>query len=148
MTAKQITSFDGVFRFLSNFYHCRVKFDGVEYPSTEHAYQAAKTKDPAQRERIRLQTTCGKAKMLGKKVAMRPDWEAIKVDVMRNLLAQKFLPGSELAAKLLATDDAELIEGNTWGDTTWGCIKNASGEWVGQNLLGKLLMEQRQGLRS
>ena len=39
--------------YLSNFWPARVMLDGVEYPSTEHAYQAAKTLDKVTRERIR-----------------------------------------------------------------------------------------------
>jgi predicted NAD-dependent protein-ADP-ribosyltransferase YbiA (DUF1768 family) len=44
---------------------------------------------------------------------------------------------------LLETGDAELIEGNDWGDTFWGVCGGK-----GNNFLGKLLMEVRKELRS
>ncbi len=56
---------------------------------------------------------------------------------MAGLLVQKF-QHPELAALLRATDDAELIEGNTWGDTFWGVCKGK-----GANNLGRMLMEIR-----
>lgn len=43
----------------------------------------------------------------------------------------------------MLTGDAELIEGNNWGDTFWG-VCNGRGE----NMLGKLLMEIRDYLRA
>jgi hypothetical protein len=61
---------------------------------------------------------------------------------MRELLARKFAPGSELAARLLTTGDAPLVEGTTWGGRFRGVCR---GE--GQNWLGRLLMEQRDRLR-
>jgi ribA/ribD-fused uncharacterized protein len=72
---------------------------------------------------------------------MRDDWNDIKIDVMRDLLQEKF-SDDDLRELLLATGDAELIEGNTWNDYFWGvCL----GE--GQNWLGKLLMEVRKELK-
>lgn len=58
----QITSFTEKFRFLSNFYSCKIIFDEKEYSSTEHAYQASKTLDKTEREKIRLVKTPGEAK--------------------------------------------------------------------------------------
>ena len=62
---------------------------------------------------------------------------------MRSLLAQKFRLGSPLGLRLLATGDAELIEGNTWGDRYWGIVNGA-----GENRLGTLLMDRRAELRA
>ena len=52
----------------------------------------------------------------------------------------KFL-NPDLREKLVATGDAELIEGNHWNDTCWGVCKG-----IGQNNLGKILMEVRDML--
>ena len=60
---------------------------------------------------------------------------------MAALIAQKFDKG-ELALALKYTGDAELIEGNNWGDTFWGVCNG-----VGENHLGKLLMARRAQLR-
>lgn len=54
---------------------------------------------------------------------------------MRALLMVKFAPATELAERLLATGDAQLVEGNTWGDTFWGVC-----DGVGENHLGRLHM--------
>ena len=113
------------------------------YPKVEHAFAAAKTLDPAERELIRLAERPGDAKRLGRQIALRPGWDDMRVEVMRTLLARKFAPGSELAARLLATMDAELIEGNTWGDRFWGKVRGQ-----GRNQLGQLLMERRAQLRA
>ena len=41
-----IDSFRGEYGFLSNFNKSRVEFEGMTYPSVEHAFQAAKNPDP------------------------------------------------------------------------------------------------------
>jgi len=38
-----INTFRGKYRFLSNFYYAEVNYEGIRYPTVEHAYQAAKT---------------------------------------------------------------------------------------------------------
>lgn len=134
-----IDRFTGTFRFLSNFWPAPVIFDGIEYPTVEHAYQAAKTERIDQRVRIEHAQTPGQAKRLGRKVDLRPDWEEIKEAVMLTLLRQKFLKGTRLAQWLDETADHELVEGNTWGDVYWGVC-----DGVGQNKLGKMLMQIRE----
>lgn len=84
-----ISRFDDDYRFLSNFWPVKVELDGVTYPSTEHAYQAAKTIDTL--ERIQFQTgTAGQAKRNGRKVTVRYDWPIVKLAIMESLLIQKF----------------------------------------------------------
>ena len=143
-----ITSFDGPNRFLSNFYEHRMvsPVDDLEYPSSEHAYQAAKTIHSDQKYEIQAAPGPGAAKRLGRHVELRPGWEQIKDDCMRRIVRAKFSDPS-LRSVLLQTGDAFLIEGNTWGDKYWGCI-NIFGGWHGQNRLGQILMEIRKELRS
>lgn len=126
---------------MSNFYECLIIYDGYAYKSTEAAYQASKCEN----ERDRLMFVAlnpGSAKRLGRNVKLRPDWDEIKIDVMRDLLYQKFQPYYELGRKLVETGDEDLVEGNTWGDTFWGVCNG-----VGENNLGKLLMEVRANLK-
>ena len=137
-----IDSFNGQYRFLSNFAACKVTYEGLEYKSTEHAYQAAKTLNAEARRKIREAKSPGEAKRLGKTVYLRPDWEEIKFEIMENLLRQKFNQ-PDFKRALLNTGNIELIEGNTWGDTIWGVCKGK-----GQNHLGKLLMKVRKDLQS
>ncbi len=136
-----IYAFDGRYRFLSNFWDVNVRFESETYPSSEHAFQAAKTLDRAWRNRIRNCETAGKAKRMGRKCPLRPNWDNIRLDVMRIILREKF-SHPILEAQLLMTGDRELIEGNSWGDTFWGVCKG-----VGENWLGKLLMELRAEIR-
>ena len=134
------------FRFLSNFWPVKhgVLLDDVRYDTVEHAYQAAKTIRPAEREEIRNAPTAGKAKRFGSVVTMRDDWsDALKLSIMEDLLRQKFAPGTRLAEQLLETGDAKLIEGNTWGDTFWGRCRGK-----GTNHLGELLMKIREELKT
>lgn len=116
-------------------------FEGMLYPSTEHAYQAAKSLDLAIRTEIQNAKNARHAKQLGQTVKLREDWESVKLNVMLTLLREKFKDGFERDA-LLATDGADLIEGNTWGDTFWGVC-----EGKGSNHLGRLLMQVRKELK-
>lgn len=133
-----IETFGGEFCWLSNFYPAPVMLDGKQFPSVENAYQAAKTtskfRGPFQ------DCTPEKAKRMGRQVLLRWDWDEIKIDLMRDLLAQKFAKGTELGNKLEATS-GELVEGNNWGDTFWGVCNG-----VGANWLGRLLMDRRTSL--
>ena len=137
-----INRFYGDYNFLSNFWLTPIIFDGNTYPSIEHAFQAAKTTDKEARMAIRGLNSPGKAKRAGMKVALRPDWESIKNDIMLNLIREKF-KNPELKQKLIDTKDETLIEGNNWGDSYWGMIKE-NGQDIGQNMLGKMLMQVRK----
>ena len=136
--AEAIISFTGKYRFLSNFHMCYIRWGGGNlYPSVENAYQAAKTMDMNERIKF-LNIYPGAAKKLGRTLKLRENWEDVKVGTMLVLLAIKFSE-PKLRAKLLATGDAKLVEGNDWGDTYWGVC---NGE--GHNMLGKLLVELRK----
>lgn len=138
---EQITLFRGDFAFLSNFQKCLVEFDGDIYPTVEHAFQAAKTFDKEERKKILAVASPVIAKRIGRRLKLREDWEDVKCDIMLELLKSKFTD-SELKEKLLATGDAELIEGNNHGDRFWGQVNG-----VGMNMLGKLLMDVRKSLQ-
>ena len=135
-----IDSFTGDYRWLSNFQFADVTLDGVVYPSVEHAYQAAKTDDAEIRAAIRAGTAAA-AKRIGRGLRP-PGWTERSLAVMEGLLRQKFAR-ADLRAKLLATGDEELIEGNWWNDTFWGVFRGK-----GHNHLGKILMRIRQDLRA
>lgn len=137
-----IDKFSDKYDFLSNFYPCLIKYEGITYPSVEHYFQAMKTIDANKRIEISKCLTPGDAKRLGRKVNLRADWEYIKPQVMKKALRIKF-SDPYLAQKLIDTGDNELIEGNWWGDTYWGVCNG-----VGQNHLGKLLMQIRNEINS
>lgn len=141
-----ITEFRGDHRFLSNFWFVPsgVHFGDIGAPTVEHLFQLLKTVDSDERTKILLAKRPGDAKIIGRTVTLRPDWEQVKLGVMAQLQASKYRDPT-LREMLLATGDAELVEGNHWGDTFWG-VDSATG--VGQNWLGRILMVQRSVLRS
>ena len=79
--------------------------------------------------------------MYGRKVTLRPDWEEIKLEAMREVVHVKFL-APDLRRYLLNTGDATLIEGNYWNDTFWGMCRG-----IGENHLGRILMAEREAIR-
>lgn len=135
-----ILSFRGDYRFLSNFYPASVTYDGTTYPTVEHAYQAAKfPHQPILQTMICRSLLPGSAKRIGADNAahVRPDWHEVRLQVMQELLEQKFAT-NPLRAMLMRTYPFHLQEGNQWGDRFWGVYKNR-----GENHLGRLLMKIR-----
>ena len=142
----KIDNFRGKYAFLSNYYNSPISEyleDGtiITYPTVEHAFQAAKTTDKKMRQTISYCTAPGDAKRIGRHVSLRNDWNEIKTAVMLTYIREKF-KDPVLRAKLLATGDAYLEEGNTWDDRIWGTV---NGE--GENCLGKILMQVREEAR-
>lgn len=137
-----IDSFRDEYAFLSNFYPVQViGMDGFAYPTVEHAFQAAKTDVPEEQRYIRAAATTSIAKRRGRVVTLRRGWDDMRLDVMRELLANKFRTHPKLRAQLLDTRGQMLVEGNRWGDTYWGVCRG-----VGYNHLGRLLMKLRAEL--
>lgn len=135
-----INHFCDEYYFLSNFYESSMVYDGIPYQNAEAAFQAQKCATKADRHAFsNLNAT--EAKKLGRQVSLRPDWEDIKVNVMRDVVRTKFSENPELSQKLLATSGEYLEEGNTWGDRVWGTVNGS-----GANLLGQILMEARKEL--
>lgn len=136
-----ISQFSEQYAFLSNFWPCKINYEGTVYDSAEHAYQAAKSLLPWERQCIAAASTPGKAKRMGRKVTLRPDWDDVKIQVMSDIVSIKF-QDQELAEMLLATGDEELVEGNHWNDTFWGICRGQGTNW-----LGKILMQVRAKLQ-
>lgn len=141
-----INSFEGQYDFLSNFYPSQIEYEGIIYPTVEHAFQAAKTTDVKTRKLIAAMPTPGQAKRAGRSVSLRPDWEDIKFSVMASCLEKKFeIP--ELRIKLLETGNQYLEEGNTWHDKVWGVCHCDKCGCLGLNHLGYMLMQLRSGIK-
>ena len=114
---------------------------GLRFPSVEHAFQAAKSLDPNVRWQFQYCRSAGEAKQRGKMIKLRPDWEEVKIQVMTDLIRNKF-QSPQLKQRLLDTGYAHIEEGNNHGDRFWGTVKGQ-----GQNELGKILMKVRDELR-
>lgn len=148
--ARLISSFNGKYDFLSNFYPVTVHFEGMNYPTVEHAYQASKSKEHFFRKlMVALPASkAGVAKRRGNNIRLRSDWEDVKIQIMYGLLCNKFEHQS-FETYLLKTGDSMIIEGNHWHDNFWGichCGKDGCKD-KGKNWMGKILMNIRRQLR-
>lgn len=153
MDSNTISVFRDEYAFLSNMYMpARVVLQGLRYPSTEHAYQAAKFDSLDIRQQLIACRTGYEAKKMARKFASKHgltvNWKKVRVGVMRSLTYDKY-HGHYLQGKLLSTGEKEIIEGNIHHDNFWGdCVcgrEKCLG--VGENNLGKVLMEARTTFR-
>lgn len=146
-----IDNFDGEHAWMSNFYvspiQAGIQEGTIVYNTVEHFYQAMKSQDTKVHAKIASLPHPGQAKRYGSKIELRPYWEDVKLEFMHRALQAKFRY-PDLREKLLATGNAQLIEGNYWHDNTWGnCGCKKCVNIKGKNLLGGLLMEIRAHLR-
>lgn len=144
-----IDDFRGHYFFLSNFSPSPIKHGGILFPTVEHAYQAGKIMDMQIRVSLADCPTPGDAKRFGRKMQMRPDWDAVKVQRMSTCLIKKFRDPL-LRQRLLDTGSELLIEGNDWDDNFWGATDySVEGKiFTGHNILGQLLMAHRLEIRN
>jgi ribA/ribD-fused uncharacterized protein len=134
---RHIRAFLGPWRFLSNYWLAEMQFNGQLFMCAEAAYQAQKCADRA----VAAQFTTlrgGDAKALGQRVQLVDGWHDKRIAVMRSVVTAKFDQHEHLRAKLIATGDAVLVEGNQWRDTFWGVCNGTGANW-----LGKILMDLR-----
>lgn len=135
----------GEFGFLSNLYKKEIEFEGRKFPHSEAAYQFGKPKDPSVAEWIvnaPKPHLCAAMAHSLLSFDIKPEWNEIKVDRMRNILRVKFSQHEDLKKLLLGTGDAILIE-DSKTDAFWGIGKKGNGK----NMLGVLLMEIRKEMR-
>ena len=141
---QNIKGFFGQYRWLSNFHESEVPFDGLVFPTSEHAYQCAKTKHDSIRKLFAIHAdpilTAREAKNKGQTIPMKSNWEEIKYNTMFVIVFNKFTNCAMLRGWLKATGNKYLEETNHWNDTYWG-IDFRTGE--GENNLGKILMDVR-----
>jgi ribA/ribD-fused uncharacterized protein len=137
---KRVAGFVAEYRWLSNFYLCRVEWDGRVYGSSEAAYHSAKY-PPAERDVFTTLDPDSAKKLSRTKPYDTAGWERRKEQSMRDVIWAKFSQNPDLAKALLATGDRHLEETNWWGDKFWGVFQ---GE--GENKLGQILMETRARL--
>jgi ribA/ribD-fused uncharacterized protein len=124
---------------------------GSVWPSSEALYQACRFPHlPDVQRLIAAQTSAMAAKMKSKphRSATREDWPRIRVRVMRWVLRVKLAQHMKLFGDvLLASGDAPIVELSA-KDRYWGAMESRDGTLEGQNVLGRLLMELREELRT
>jgi hypothetical protein len=143
MNDEPILSFDGEHQYLSNFYFAEFVWDGIIWPTSEHAFQAAKVINREERIVLSRITNPGSVKAAGKLVPLREDWQEVKIQTMHDVVYEKFKQNPPIQKLLLNTGNRYLEEGNTWNDTVWGVCNG-----VGANNLGIILMQVRDELRA
>lgn len=128
--------------FLSNMFECEILYKGFTFKCSEALFQACKACNIEDFMKF-VGLNGFEAKKLGRCIKLRKDWNDIRVNIMYEVLKLKF-SNPELKAKLLATGNEELIEGNYWNDKFWGVSLK---DYEGDNNLGKLLMRIRKEIR-
>lgn len=133
-----------IFGFLSNFSSQSLQMKGKVWPTVEHYYQAQKFAGTEPEEEIRCRATPKEAKKMAHahEQAVRPDWDNVKLAVMRKAVLRKFATHDGIRKRLIKTGEDDLVE-DSQEDLFWGRGWDGSG----QNMLGKILMEVRQVLR-
>jgi ribA/ribD-fused uncharacterized protein len=138
-----IDSFQGQYRFLSNFFPSPLLYMGVIWPTVEHLFQAMKLGNQPD-ERVAGCATPALAKKMGRTIPLRADWQVVKTKVMLYCLRLKFAqPG--FREQLLSTLPHELVEGNQWHDNYWGkCFCGSCANKIHNDVLGRLLIQVRK----
>lgn len=129
-----------------------IDYQGKRYRTTEALFQALRFDDDKIIESIRSQKSPMAAKMIAKKyrdhMFVEPMTE-IDLDNMKLVLRLKIEQHPKLQAALIDTDDEEIVEDCTKRPRGSGLFWGAAlkeGRWVGENWLGWLWMEIRDGL--
>lgn len=133
--------------YMSNLWPAPTPYRGRVFPSSEHAYAAAKTEDHDVISRIAETNDAAEAKEIGRAAPLVADWDRRKYAVMESIVEAKFRHNPDLAAKLADTRGSLLVEGNIWHDQTWGsCSCPRHRDTPGDNALGVILMTVRMRL--
>lgn len=135
------------FYVFSNFSSFQVEWAGRLWPTSEHAYQAARFFEVAPElvEQIAKARSSHEAWEIAgnNKHLQRTNWSKIKADVMLEICRHKLQQNPYVLKKLLQTNNEHLVEDSPvdsfWG---WGADKQ------GRNELGKVWMKLREELRS
>lgn len=154
-TPRQVFFYEQDFYVLSNFSAFRLRWNGLDFPTLEHAYHWEKFNvAPGARQGYHSQVqgiiqhapSAHEAFKVGQHAQWRPcrrqDWDAVKAGIMGALLRAKVGQHEYVRKKLLATGDRELVE-NSWRDDYWGWGESRNGK----NMLGRLWMQVRDELR-
>lgn len=125
--------------------------NGIKILTSEALYQACRFPHLPDVQRVIVsQRSPMTAKMKSKpyRKDSRPDWERVRIQVMRWCLQIKLAQNWEKFGNLLlSTNDLPIVE-ESYRDTFWGAKPVGTDKLVGTNILGRLLVELREQLRT
>ena len=140
---------------LGNWYPSPFTVDGKKFVNSEHYFMWKKVImfQPELEETILKMTDPKDMKYLGGKVKNYDNskWGSVRYEIMKAAVTEKFKQTPELKARLLSTGSARLVEASPY-DKIWGIgmnaekARNSNNIFLGQNLLGKVLMEVRDAM--
>ena len=144
-------AFQSEYAYLSNMYKTVIKYDGEDYPSSEHLYSAEFVRHHERVDLLGEIITAEDgfaAKKLIKNIKIKHNWDSIKYKVMRKIIALKFDQNDQIRDKLLATKGF-LYEATK--DLDFGCgltlgqAKDINQKGIrGKNMLGIIICEYRE----
>ena len=142
----------------TNFTKCTVRYLGIDFPSSEHAFMWIKAvyfKDYDTAQKIRQVEAPSAAKALGRKVKNfdPEEWSKVSYDYMKTLVDIKFRTNPKLLRQLLNPlfNDKTFVEASPF-DRIWGIgFRDSDRETLceytyawGENRLGQILTELRK----
>ena len=146
-TEREVFFYEQDHYYLSNFSSFRLRWAGMDFATSEHAYHWYRFNGVANMHQEVILATRSAHDVFRyaqeNKAHQRPEWDEVKVGVMKEILRAKAEQHEYVRRKLLQTGERSLIE-NSWRDPFWGWGENRDGE----NMLGKLWMEVRAELRT
>ena len=146
---------DAPWGIFSNFGRTPLVVDGVDFDCSEKLFQVMKFADAESRKAVfeaKGQTMKMKAKHQEKVGTVRPDWGEIIVDAMKFCLMEKYQQCEEFRRELERSRGLFIVEDQTTfqkkNPDTWGAKHSVDGkEFIGPNLMGRLLMELRENVK-
>jgi ribA/ribD-fused uncharacterized protein len=120
--------------------------NGIQFRTSESLYQSCRYPDHPEVQRFVIDQT---SPMMSKRVPnrsqlTRPDWDEVRVQVMRWCLRVKLSQHLDRFGGLLWSTDRRPIVEESRKDEFWGSKPTEDGFLVGSNVLGRLLMELRE----
>ena len=120
--------------------------NGIRFRTSESLYQSCRYPEFPEIQRYVIDQT---SPMMSKRIPnrnelTRPDWEEVRVEIMRWCLRVKLSQHlDEFGGLLWSTDRRPIVE-ESRKDDFWGSKPTEDGFLVGSNVLGQVLMELRE----
>lgn len=140
-TKDDILFYENEFYVFSNFSSFRLVWKGIDFDTSEHAYQWEKFQGhPTLQSQIETSRSAHSAYFTAQHNSrfVREDWADVKVATMKAILLEKVRQHEYVRRKLIDTRGRRLIE-DSWRDSFWGWGEEKNG----RNMLGTLWMEVR-----